>query len=217
MRNSGILLIITALFCITACDPVVTFDQPQPAGAGNLSHFPVRLQGIYQSTSGESRLLVGENLLIRTTDYDLVIHRNELDSTSRITGDTLIDLETNEKTVIRFAGDSILFPVFYSDTIFAISKTQLLRKLKGRYFLNTLHEKSGWELRELTLSKGILTMAEIGPGGFDKIKEIIEKPTDTLPAFHIKADRKQFRQVIDAGAFEKTGSFYKISALNRKS
>lgn len=215
MRNSCILLIITAFSLLTACGPVVTFDEPQPAGSDNLSHFPARLFGNYKSASGHSILAITENMLVRTTDYDLVVHPNDLDSTDKISGDTLINTETNEKINIRFKGDSILFPVYFKDTIFSIGENALLRKLKGHYFLNMLHEKSGWEVRELTLQKGTLTLSEIGPEGFNKIKEIIERPTDTLPAFHISADKKQFRQAINAGAFEKIETFYKIPTSSR--
>lgn len=217
MRNSCILLLITALSILSACGPVVTFDEPQPAGADNLKHFPVRLHGDYRSASGKSILTVSENLLIRTTDYDLVLHPSQLDSTEKVSGDTLINLTTNEKTAITFAGDSILFPIYSRDTLFAIGELNLLRKFKGHYFLNIHHEKSGWEVQELTLSKGALTLSEIGPEGFDKLKEIIEKPADTLPAFRITTDRKQFRDAINAGAFEKSEIYYKIKVGNRES
>jgi hypothetical protein len=210
MRNPVILLIVIALSFFTACGPVVTFDEPQPAGADDITHFPRRFHGTYLSESGQSSLSVSETSIIRTTDYDLVIHPSQLDSNQKISGDTLTDIETNDKTIISFAGDSILIPVFYTDTLFMISEVNVLRKFRGHHFLNILHEKAGWEVLDLTLSKGKLVLSEISSEGFANLKEIMETPADTLPSLHITPARRQFREAVNEGVFDKKETFFRF-------
>jgi hypothetical protein len=92
-----IFIFLTSLF---ACEPPVTFNEPQPTNVDNLSKFPNRLQGKYLNLTDNSTLLVGEKLIQRIYDYDYKIHLNQLDSAEQLSGDTIINVKTNEKTII---------------------------------------------------------------------------------------------------------------------
>ncbi|MBL0074337.1 MAG: hypothetical protein IPP34_22095 [Bacteroidetes bacterium] len=138
-------IILTSLL---ACEPPVTFNEPQPTDIDNLSKFPKRLQGQYLNLTDNSTLLVSDKLIQRIYDYDEKIHSSQLDSTSRLSGDTIVDLTTNEKTVTMRDGDSLITHVHCIDTLFQIDYDNVVRKFKGYYFLNTRYDKTSWEVKK---------------------------------------------------------------------
>src|SRR5690606_16120241 len=99
MKRLKLISTFIILTSLLACEPPVTFNEPQPADTDNLSKFPKRLQGQYLSLADNSTLSISDKLIQRTYDYDYKVHQNQLDSTFRLSGDTIIDLETNEKTI----------------------------------------------------------------------------------------------------------------------
>lgn len=141
---------MTSLF---ACEPPVTFNEPQPTDTDNLSKFPKRLQGQYLSLTDYSTLSISDKLIQRIYDFDYKVHPNQLDSTSRLLGDTIIDLTTNEKTVIKRDGDSLITHIHFIDTLFLMDYNNVVRKFKGYYFLNTRYDKTSWEVKKNSISK----------------------------------------------------------------
>jgi hypothetical protein len=107
VKQIKILSMIIILTGLVACEPPVTFTEPQPVSTDNLSEFPRRLKGVYLSLSDSSTLSISDNLIQRTYDFDYKVHPNQLDSTARLSGDTLINLETKEKVLIKQDGDSL--------------------------------------------------------------------------------------------------------------
>ena len=91
------IIILTSLF---ACEPPVTFNEPQPTDTDNLSKFPNHLQGQYISLADNSELTIGDNLIQRIYEFDQKIHLSQPDSNSRLSGDTIINLTTNAREVI---------------------------------------------------------------------------------------------------------------------
>ena len=89
----SVIIILTHVF-LCRCGVPVTFDEPQPANTTNLSKFPKRLQGEYLSLDNYSILTIDNKLIRRIFDFDDKIHLNQLDSTLRIVGDSLIDEDT---------------------------------------------------------------------------------------------------------------------------
>ena len=69
------IIILTSLF---ACEPPVTFNEPQPTDTDNLSKFPDRLQGQYLSLADNSTLTIGDKLIQRIYDYDYKFHLTNL-------------------------------------------------------------------------------------------------------------------------------------------
>ncbi|MCA6445108.1 MAG: hypothetical protein IM600_16890, partial [Bacteroidetes bacterium] len=65
------IIILTSLF---ACEPPVTFNEPQPTDTDNLSKFPDRLQGQYLSLADNSVLVIGDKVIQRIYDFDQKIH-----------------------------------------------------------------------------------------------------------------------------------------------
>lgn len=200
-------IILTSLF---ACEPPVTFSEPQPTDTDNLSKFPKALQGLYLSLADNSTLSIGDKVIQRTYDYDYKIHPNQLDSTSRLSGDTIIDLKTNEKTLIKREGDSLITHINYLDTLFQLDYDNVVRKFKGYYFLNTRYDKASWEVKKIQLSNGQLTFSSISSKlDIDNLKEITETPNDTIPPYKFTATKKQLKKFIRNDGFSDSETFVK--------
>ncbi len=200
-------IILTSLF---SCEPPVTFTEPQPADTDNLSKFPKRLQGQYLSLADNSTLTISDKLIQRTYDYDYKVHTNQLDSTSRLSGDTIVDLTTNEKRIIKRDGDSLITHVHYIDTLFQIDYDNVVKKLKGYYFLNTRYDKTSWEVKKIRLAKGQLVISSISTKlDIDNLKEITETPTDTVPPYKFTATKKQFKEFIKNDRFSDSETFFR--------
>lgn len=198
-------IILTSLF---ACEPPVTFNEPQPTDTDNLLKFPKRLQGHYSSLADNSTLSISEKLIQRIYDFDYKIHPNQLDSTTQLYGDTIIDLRTNEKKVIKRDGDSLINHAHYIDTLFQMDYDNVVRKFKGYYFLNKRYDKENWEVKKIELSKGQLVVSSISTKeDINNLKEITETTTDTIPPYKFTAKKKQFKEFIKNDGFSDSETF----------
>ncbi len=202
------IIILTSLF---ACEPPVTFNEPQPTDTDNLSKFPDRLQGQYLSLADNSTLTIGDKLIQRIYDYDYKFHLNQLDSTTRLSGDTIINLTTNEKTIIKRDGDSLINHVHYIDTLFQMDYINVVRKFKGYYFLNTRYDKTSWIIKKIQLEKGQLIISSISTKeDIENLQEITETKTDTVPSYKYTATKKQFEKFIINNGFSNSEKFIKL-------
>lgn len=198
-------IILTSLF---ACEPPATFNEPQPTDIDNLSKFPKRLQGQYLSLADSSTLSISDKLIQRFYDFDYKIHPSQLDSTSRLSGDTIIDLKTNEKHLIKRVGDSLITHVHYIDTLFQMDYDNVVRKFKGYYFLNTRYDKTSWEVKKIQLAKGQIVISSISSKlDIENLKEITETPLDTIPPYKFTATKKQFKKFIKNDGFSDSETF----------
>jgi len=208
MQRFKIISTIIILSSLLACEPPVTFDDPQPTGIDNLSKFPKRLQGQYFNFTDNSTLLINDKLVQRIYDYDYKIHPNQLDSTEQLLGDTIINLKTKEKNLIKFDGDSLIAHVHYIDTLFQMDYDNVVKKFKGYYFLNNRYDKSSWEVKKIQLTKGQLILSSISTKlEIDNLKEITETPQDTISPYKFSATKKQFKKFINNGGFSDGETF----------
>jgi len=202
---------IIVLTCFIACEPTVTFNEPQPADTDNLTKFPKRLQGQYVSLEDSSTLFVLDNVIIRTYDYVSILHPNQLGNiNATLSGDTVIDNPTNEKTAVTYIGDSIKLPIHCVDTMFQLDYDNVVRKFKGYYFLNTRYDKANWEVKKVKLTKGQLVISSISTKlEIEKLIEITDSPNDTVPPYNFKATKKQFKEFIKNDGFIDSEIFVK--------
>jgi len=198
-------IILTSLF---ACEPPVTFKEPQPTDIDNLSKFPKRLQGHYLNFADNSTLLVSDKLIQRIYDYDYKVHLNQLDSAEQLSGDTIINIKTKEKTLIKRDGDSLITHVHYLDTLFQMDYDNVVRKFKGYYFLNKRYDKTSWEVKKIQLTKGQLILSCISTKlDIENLKEITETPQDTVRPYKFTATKKQFKEFIKNDGFSDSEIF----------
>jgi hypothetical protein len=202
-------LLLIAAFAACTDKPSVLFDQPQPPNGNNLDIIPKRLQGTYQSRKDSSMLSITDKLMIRLATLEFKVHKNKLDSGLVLRGDTLVDIKNNEKFPVKINGDSISAYSKYTDTLFDISKKNIIRKFKGYYFLNLPYDKE-WEVKKISLARGILTISSIAAKeDIDNLSEVKDTPADTL-VHHVAPTRKQFRRFVKNEGFVEGEEFVKV-------
>lgn len=211
MKELRLISIIIILTSLVACQPPVTFTEPQPVDTDNLSNFPRRLKGDYLSLSDSSILSINDKLIQRTYDFDYKIHPNQLDSIARLSGDTLINTETNERKLIKRDGDSLKIHIHSVDTLFQMDYDHVVRKYKGYYFLNTRYEKASWAVEKMNLLKGQLVISSISTEKeIENLKEITGTVQDTLTNYNFIVTKKQFKKLVKNDGFSESETFVKL-------
>ena len=219
MKNPSSLFLgsIIAFFFFVSCSGSghTSFSAPQPDGAKDLSAFPRRMVGQYVSEDKSHSLFIAQNLIYRVFDYDITVHKNNLDSGDVIKGDTLISAGMSFK--IKQIGDSIKTHYHAVDTVFALDKNNPIRKYKGYLFTNRYDGYGGWEVKKLSLNKGVLSIEGVNP--IDSLKDIVEikeNNQDSSGTHKIDVTRKQFRIIMKDG-FSAESKYYKTQSSARKS
>lgn len=211
MKQLTIISTIIILTSLIACEPPVTFTEPQPADTDNILNFPRRLKGFYLSLSDSSKLSINEKLIQRTYDFDYKIHPNQLDSTERLSGDTLINIETKEQKLIKRDGDSLKIHYHKVDTLFQMDYDNVVRKYKGYYFLNKRYDKTSWSVKKMNLSKGQLIISSISiQEDIENLNEITETAQDTVANHNFTATKKQFKKFVKNDGFSFSETFMRL-------
>jgi hypothetical protein len=204
----SVLLILTNLFACSTNEPPVTFDEPQPTQTRNLSKFPTKLLGNYLSLNDNSLLIISEKLIQRVTTIDQIFHRSELDSNSRLSGDTIFNSITNSRIVVTRKGDSLYHHDRHIDTLFQIGINNVLRRQNSNYFLSTEHDDESWIIQKINISDDQLLISNISLEMDKESLNMITKLTqDTIPPFKYKATQKQFMNFVNSGGFKETERF----------
>jgi hypothetical protein len=201
---------IIILTSLVACAPPVTFNEPQPTNTDNLSEFPNRLQGHYLSSADSSVLIIDAKTIQRIYDFDYTIHSSQIDSNSRLSGDTIINLTTNTREIVQRDGDSLVTHINYIDTLFQIDYDNVVRKFKGFYFLSKRLDKDSWEVKKIELSKGQLVVSSISSKeDIENLKAITESSQDTVAPYNFAATKKQFKEFVKSKGFTDSEHFIK--------
>lgn len=211
MKRLTILSTLVILAGLFACQPPVTFSEPQPTDTDNLSKFPKRLQGQYLNLDDSSTLLVGDKVIRRVYDYTFKVHPNQFDSTSKLVGDSIVDLDTHERFRVKLVGDSLVGHRQLVDTLFRLSYDNVVRKMKGYYFLNTRTDNASWVVQTLQLRKGLLVVSSISAKeDIDKLKALTEIPQDTLLHYKVTITKKQMKEFVRNGGFADRERYVKV-------
>jgi hypothetical protein len=205
-------ILLTSIF---GCGPSVTFNQPQPVATKSLSHFPEKIRGDYFSSNQPLVITVRDTMILKTFDYHFKVHKDSLDTTVYLKGDTLIEKESGEKMKVNLLGDTITLHVHEVDTMFVISDGSVLRKYKGYYFLNARQDKNAWSVQKLSLTKGLLTIGNISSeADIDNLKELTETKEDTT-TYNFRLTKKQFKNFIKDNGFSNQDTFKLMTKNSR--
>jgi len=208
MKFSNLILSIALLIGITSCNPPVTFTEPQPTNKANLSKFPERMCGEYQSTTDQSILSIHENIIERTYDFTITTHSNQLDSGSIISGDSIINPATHEITMFKREGDSLIVHVHAIDTMFQLSDNNILRAFKGYYFLNLRYNDLDWEVQKVKLSGSKLMISKINsPLDPENLEVVKNHAQDTSSPYRVTMTQKEFKHFLKNEGFNDTETF----------
>ena len=214
MKKSVVTIVIVTLI-LDSCEPAATFDRPQTDNVKSLTSFPDRLQGNYLAADQASTVTISDKLVTRHYDFDYRRHKDSLDSSYKIVGDTLINVTEGTKEKILLKGDTIIQHANWIDTLFNISADNVLKKFKGYYFLNNHYNDNAWEVKKLSPKKGNLTIGSISDqDDIQKLKEITETPDDTAST-HFTLTRRQFKSFVRQNGFDEQESFTRITRNGR--
>ncbi len=197
-------LIYTILILCIGCGPYIWFKTPQPEGLNNLKFFPENIQGKYISISDTSTIRIETNEIIQEYRENLIMTRIEF---SEETGDT-ISTDTSFKFAdkwnisINSIGDSVYIYSRKDEQLFKISDMNLLRELKGYYFLNYRDSTTYWKVKILKLYNDTLELDYILTD--DDIVNIInitkvESVKDTsedVTKYYLKPSKRQLKKIL---------------------
>jgi hypothetical protein len=153
-------------------------------------------------------LIIDAKTIQRIYDFDYTIHSSQIDSNSRLSGDTIINLTTNTREIVQRDGDSLVTHINYIDTLFQIDYDNVVRKFKGFYFLNKRVDKESWEVKKIELSKGQLIVSSISSKeDIENLKTITESTQDTVAPYNFAATKKQFKEFVKNKGFTDSEKF----------
>lgn len=159
MKN--VFFVFVSLLLITACEPGVYFEDPQPIDGKTEKRFNNQFIGKYKSSSTQ-----GAFLEITKTDIITEYFWKEEYTTNGI--DTMPNFEWKGDKLYRYGelqkytrnGDTIIIDKYSKEIIFDI-KDDILKKYKKMYFLNQKYD-NGWKVQKLMLnSKKNLVLSKI--------------------------------------------------------
>jgi hypothetical protein len=199
------------LSLITGCSgPAVTFEEPQPTGIKEQSGFSRHIKGTYLNISDSSVLTITDRCVFSDYDSELRIARSTVENSSdfKTLEDTLVFLPSNSRAKMVISGDSIFSRIHLRDTLFLISETNVLKKFKGHYFMNTFYGSEAWGVQKLSFSNGRLTIGDINlKDDLADLKEITETASDTL---RFDPTRRQFRKFIRKDGFSNVQEYLRL-------
>ncbi len=210
MTRLSNLVILSVLILINSCEPVATFDQPQPINEKPLNVIPEKLHGYYVDSNRASILSVDDKYILRKYDYWISTFKDSLCASCQIIGDTLLNTKDSSKELVVIKGDTVFQHYDGIDTLFNISKNNILKKYKGYYFLNIWHRDNSWEVRKLSLQNGVLQIGNISEKeDLEKLRNITESIDDTISTRFTLTTRQFKNFIIDKG-FSDQETFIKI-------
>lgn len=214
MKKFTVFAALIGSLLLNSCEPAVTFDKPQPDNEQSLSSFPSRLQGSYLSEDQASVITITGNVITRHYEFDYKQHKDSIGSLYKIVGDSLVNTSNGTSKKINLQGDTLIQHESWTDTLFNISADNVLKKFKGYYFLNTVFKENSWEVKQLWLKKGVLSIGRISAlSDIQKLKEITETAADTTSTT-FSLTKKQFRQFVKQDGFSKQEKFTRMKSSN---
>lgn len=216
MKRFKQIIIVTSLALCSACGPSVTFEEAQPSNTKALFKFPRNVQGDFISEDQASIVTISDDLVLRAYDYSVKTFKDSIPFEFHLRHDTLFSNDKEDSvfaTDVKITGDTIITNVRYTDTLFMITDSSVLKKFKGYYFLNERFKTDSnvytWSVRKLSVEKGVLTISEIGSQkDLDDLRAITETTDTTATKF--APTRKQFKQFLETKDDEEGEKFTRL-------
>ena len=196
MKN--FLLLISFCALVSCKKPLANFTEVQPVNTKDQSAFPNKMIGTYHNYETDTDLVIQKELILSTqyfrdtlSEKDLLKIQQEIELTSKKLNDTLFIASYN-----------------VTDTIFNLQQNDILRKLKGYYFLNIANEDKNWNVTKLKFKNNIVSLNDIRTEEeINTLAELTETVVDTIRPATFKLSKKQFRKFVKQNGFTE-GSVY---------
>ena len=206
------IFLIVVIFLIS-CEPGVTFIEPQPESIKSSTSFSKQIQGSYLAFDFASVLTINEKQITRHFDFDYKTQKDSLGINFKIVKDSIVNLVNGSKEKVLIQGDSIVQHANWIDTLFNISSENVLKNYKGYYFLNSKFSDEKWEVKELGLKNGVLTLASISTKeDIQKLNEIVESPNDTVST-NFNLTKRLFKRFLREEGFREKETFTRMKKV----
>ena len=189
--------LVVAFFFMLSCQNN-SFNSPQPSGAENLDSIPENLFGEYLSKDGASKICIEPKGIYCTYEYEVVCNKDS-------------DFKNQfSNPPIRTAGDTLIYLVNFTDTMFWLSGDNIIREYKGHYLISKKVGTNTWSVYNLKLEKGVLTISVVSTKKeLKQIKESVESIQDST-IHDMIFTRKQFSYFVDCDSFTTVDTYIKI-------
>jgi hypothetical protein len=202
-------IIVLATLVLVSCGDLVRFEEPQPTGQSNEKRIPKRLIGQYLSLDDSSKLIIAKGLVVK---YSVSNFSDKVDSIymKGIKGDTTYSgTEDKLKFDVVVKSDSTFQEWGYYDTLFDVTKGDILREYKGHYFLNEKSATSSWRVTTLTKIENGLTLGTISTkDDINNLRTVTETKSDTI--FSFRPTKKEMRKFLKDKGFSDRDKFIKV-------
>lgn len=193
-----ITILALAVLLVSCKESIANFTDAQPVNKGNLKSFPKKMQGVYHNTAFHTDLTIQNQIVLLTTHFNDTVNTADLQQLS------------SEINVHAQPFNDSLFIATYAvtDTVFALSNQQVLRKWKGHYFLNSQNEDNLWEVKKLTYKNNIVSVSDIvSEEAIAQLDQLTETTTDSIRPKTYTLDKKQFKQFVRENGFSESNAY----------
>jgi hypothetical protein len=207
-----IMALLAAVIVSCEKDSGVRFETPQPEGQRDEQSIPKKIIGSYRSLSDSSVLTITSTQITKSFNGRYSGLVSELDSIDKIAikNDTYFsEVSGNLRSKIVVKGDSLFESVQYTDTIFLLSKSDVLRKFKGYLFINRETSPDRWSVTKIGIIKNSLILGTIlSKEDLEHLRELTNTRSDSIHEF--RPTKKQLKQFIKEKGFQHEEQFIKI-------
>ncbi len=210
---------IMIIFLFISCEEIY-FETPQPKGEINLNEFPTNLQGTYLSTTDDINITINRKTIVEWANVEKRVHKDslyldvEIGSTKTInTIDTLELRGAKFRYKFFFEKDSVLCNYFYRDTLFYLSKKQILRELKDDYLLSSMKSEANWKVIKISLRNKNLILSKIKTKNLDAVQDVVEvkktKLDNDKTIYKLNPSKIEFNRYLN-DKFNKSQTYLKV-------
>ena len=194
---------IFLLIFLYACKKnLAQFSTPQPAEIKNIKSFPTFLTGRFKNDENHTELEIFQDQMVQAISF------NDTVSSAEKTA-----LEKEKNIQISVLNDSLYLASYQiKDTLFDLKRGDVLKKWKGRYFLNQQTPNQTWEVTQLYYRKNSIALSDISDSeNIEKAQNLTETTEDTLPVKTHHVNKKEFKKFIEENGFSNTQIFQRIT------
>lgn len=212
-----LLFIFSVLVGLISCEEETEVHFEEPMGKKDLASFDTDVIGNYIGVLDSSIIEVGDSWIVHTGKTYYKYSKLALDSAKYIVYDDnlIIDTIENVSYYYKSVGDSIIIEDKWLDTIFKISKNQLLKKDNKRFYLN-YNEGSDWIVRTLEVDAEKLKIGKLKVDSLETVNQYTDIAGDTLEDggvdhYIISPTKKEFKKLMKSDVFEYNQEYLKIN------
>ena len=200
-----------------ACEPDISFTEPQPAEKGEQSKFKNKFRGEFICLNDSSILQIDKNKIVQKWHFEVEAKGDSIGDIKHRIGDFKYDAEA-EDLIIKSNPDSTHYIIDYNKIIFDISESNILKYDKGIYFLNIKNPRDLWNVKILHFSKEgklLLKELELNKEDLEKLKAITEvevkKDVDgDVTDYKLQPTQKELKEILNSGLFEEGEEFVRV-------